>query len=65
MMPSPAVLDQILTLADRAKNEASFELPEYVLTILKNKHLMDLVAPGYDARDLLQRYGLTPDLKAA
>ncbi|MCA2969601.1 MAG: hypothetical protein INH43_13870, partial [Acidobacteriaceae bacterium] len=56
---------EVLTLADRAKNEPSFELPEYVLTILKNKHLMDLVAPGYDARDLLQRYGLTPDLKAA
>ena len=38
MMPSPAVVDQILTLADRAKNEASFELPEYVLTVMNNKH---------------------------
>jgi ribosomal protein L17 len=64
-LPSPAVVDEILTLAEEAKNEPSFKLPEYVLTVLKNKHLMDLVAPGYDARDLLKRYGLTQDLKAA
>ncbi len=64
-LPSPAIVDEILTLAERAKNEPSFKLSEYVLTVLANKNLMDLVAPNYDPEDLLKRYGLTQSPKAA
>ena len=64
-LPSPAIVEEILTLAEKAKNEPSFKLPEYVLTMLENKHLMDLVAPDYDPEELLQRYGLTQSPKAA
>lgn len=64
-LPSPAVVEEILTLAEKAKKEPSFQLPEYVLTVLANKNLMDLVAPNYNPEDLLQRYGLTQYPKAA
>lgn len=64
-LPSPAIVEEILTLAERAKKEPSFQLPEYVLTVLANKNLMDLVAPNYDPEDLLKRYGLSQYPKAA
>jgi hypothetical protein len=64
-LPTPAIVEEILTLAEKAKNEPNYPLPEYVLTVLTNKHLMDLVAPDYDPGDLLKRYGLTQYPKAA
>jgi len=64
-LPSPAIVEEILTLAERAKNEPTFQLPEYVLTVLTNKPLMDLIAPHYDSEDLLKRYGLSQHPKAA
>jgi len=64
-LPSPEIVEEILTLAEKAKKEPSFQLPEHVLTVLANKHLMDLVAPDYDPEELLQRYGFTQYPKAA
>ncbi len=61
----PAVVDELLALADRAKIEPSFQIPEYVLTMLANKDLMDRVAPNYDPGDLLNRQGLSKYPKAA
>lgn len=63
--PDPAVVEEILALAERAKNEPSFPLPEYVLTVLTNKHLMDRIAPDYDPGELLKRVGLAQYPKAA
>ena len=64
-LPSPAIVEEILTLAERAKNEPSFKRPEYVLTVLTKKNLMDLIAPDYDPGNLLDRYGLKQYPKAA
>jgi hypothetical protein len=63
--PAPEVVEEILALADRAKIEPSFPLPEYVLTVLANKNLMARIAPDYDPGDLLKRRGVTPFPKAA
>ncbi len=37
-LPSPALVEKILTLAERAKNEPSPKLPEYFLTVLTKKN---------------------------
>jgi ribosomal protein L17 len=63
--PAPEVVEELLALAERAKIEPSFPVPEYVLTMLTNKHLMDRIAPNYDPGDLLERHGLTQFPKAA
>ena len=56
--PEPAVMVQILEMADQAKKEPSFDLPLYVLNMLNNKELMSKMAPDYDPGDLLVRFGL-------
>ncbi|MFN9891950.1 MAG: hypothetical protein ACK58M_01780 [Acidobacteriota bacterium] len=61
--PSAAV--EMIALADRAKKEPSFRLPEYVLNFLQHKEVMERLAPGYDVGDLLERFGRTPVPKAA
>ncbi len=63
--PDPVVVEEMLALAERAKIEPTFVLPEYVLTMLTNKHLMQRIAPDYNPGDLLDRFGLKPFPKAA
>ena len=63
--PEPAVVAQILEMADQAKKEPSFVLPFYVVNMLNDKQLMSKVAPDYDLGDLLDRYGLGDLPKAA
>ena len=56
-IPIPEVVDEMLALADQAKNEPEFKLPPYVVKFLANEPLMKIVAPGYDIADLLVRFG--------
>jgi len=63
--PEPAVMAQILEMADQAKKEPTFVLPLYVVNMLNDKHLMSKMAPDYDLGDLLDRYGLGSLPKAA
>jgi hypothetical protein len=63
--PEPAVVAEILEMADQAKKEPTFVLPLYVVNMLKNQSLMVKVAPDYDLGDLLDRYGLGDVPKAA
>ena len=56
--PEPAVMVQILEMADQAKKEPSFDLPLYVLNMLNNKERMSKMALNYDPGDLLVRFGL-------
>jgi len=63
--PDPSVAVEVIALADRAKKEPSFELPQYAINFLKNKGYMERLAPGYDVGDLLERFGRTPVPKAA
>ena len=55
--PEPAVVAQILDMADQAKNEPTFVLPVYVVNMLSNIQFMSKMAPDYDLGDLLDRYG--------
>ena len=55
--PPPAVVAELLALADQAKKEPSFVPPAYVLTFLEDKDVMRRVAPDYDVEDLLVRFG--------
>jgi len=57
LVPSPEVVEEVLGLADQAKNEPEFELPPYVLNMLENEEVMAIVAPGYECEELLVRYG--------
>ena len=56
-IPIPEMVDEMLALADRAKNEPAFVPPPYVVKFLSNEPLMKIVAPGYDVADLLVRFG--------
>lgn len=55
-LPAPAVVEEMLEQADRAKKEPSFRLPLYVINFLKNKEVIKKVAPHYDPGELLTRY---------
>ncbi len=57
LVPSPEVVEEMLGMADQAKNEPEFELPAYVLNLLENVQLMAIVAPGYEGEELLARFG--------
>ena len=61
----PQVAVEVLALADRAKKEPSFRIPEYALNFLQDIELMERFAPGYDVGDLLERFGRSPVPKAA
>ena len=63
--PEPAVVAQILEMADQAKKEPTFVLPGYVVNMLGNQQLMSKIAPDYDLGDLIDRYGLGGLPKAA
>ena len=63
--PDPSVAVEVIALADRAKKEPSFNLPQYAINFLKNKGYMERLAPGYDIGDLLERFGQYPVPKAA
>ena len=54
--PPPYVVDEILKLADQAKNEPNFPLPAFVVEVIWDQELMKRVAPHYDARELRKRY---------
>ena len=55
--PPPAVVAELLALADQAKKEPSFVPPAYVLNFLEDKDFMERLAPNYDVADLLVRFG--------
>jgi len=55
-VPDPEVVEEILGLADQAKNEPEFKLPAYVLNLLENEEVMAIVAPEYEFDELLARY---------
>ena len=57
LVPCPEVVEEVLGLADQAKNEPEFELPAYVLNMLENEQVMAIVAPGYECEELLVRFG--------
>ena len=57
LLPSPEVVEEMLGMADQAKNEPEFELPAYVLNLLENEQLMAIVAPNYDCGEILVRFG--------
>jgi len=61
----PTVAVEVIALAERAKKEPSFRIPEYALNFLENQEVMERFAPGYDLGDLLERFGRTPVPKAA
>ena len=63
--PDPSVAVEVIALADRAKKEPNFNLPQYAINFLKNKGYMERLAPGYDVGDLLERFGQIPVPKAA
>ena len=52
--PPPEVVAEILAHADRAKNEAGYELPRWVAEVLLDEQLMAEIAPGYDVETLLE-----------
>ena len=52
-------------MADQAKNEPEFELPAYVLNLLENEEVMEIVAPNYECEELLARFGRRKVPKAA
>lgn len=56
-LPTPEVVAEMLAQADQAKKEPNFPLPRYVINFLKNKQVMQKVAPRYDLGNLLDRYG--------
>lgn len=56
-LPTPAVVQELLALADRAKNEPEFVPPPYVLNLLEAKEVMQKVAPEYESEELLIRFG--------
>ena len=63
--PPPAVVAELLALADQAKKEPSFVPPAYVLNFLEDKDFMQRLAPNYDVEDLLVRFGrLKPPIAA-
>ncbi len=57
LLPSPEAVDEMLGMADQAKNEPEFELPAYVLNLLENEQIMAIVAPEYECDELLSRFG--------
>ncbi len=57
LLPSPEVVEEMLGMADQAKNEPEFELPAYVLNLLENEQLMAIVAPTYECGEILVRFG--------
>jgi hypothetical protein len=63
--PDPSVAVEVIALADRAKKEPSFNLPQYAINFLKNKGYMERLAPGYDVGDVLERFAQIPVPKAA
>ena len=65
ILPSPEVVEEMLGMADQAKNEPEFELPAYVLNLLENEQLMAIVAPHYDCGEILVRFGRRKVPKAA
>ena len=56
-VPNPEVVEEMLGMADRAKNEPEFELPAYVLNLLEDKAVMAVIAPNYESEELLVRFG--------
>ena len=52
--PPPEVVAEILAHADRAKNEAGYELPRWVAEVLLDEQLIAEIAPGYDVETLLE-----------
>ena len=65
MVPSPEAVTEMLDLADQAKNEPEFKLPAYVLNLLENEEVMEIVAPNYECEELLARFGRRKVPKAA
>jgi len=57
LVPCPEVVEEMLGLADQAKNEPEFQLPTYVLNMLENEEVMAIVAPDYECDELLVRFG--------
>ena len=57
LVPDPEVVEEMLGLADQAKNEPEFELPAYVLNLIENEQIMAIVAPDYECDELLARFG--------
>jgi len=57
LVPSPEAVEELLGMADQAKNEPEFKLPAYVLNLLENEQVMAIVAPDYECDELLARYG--------
>ena len=62
--PPQYVVEEMLKLADRAKKEPNFPLPDCVVYLLYDEELMKKFAPNYDARELRKRYP-NPDSKRA
>jgi hypothetical protein len=56
-VPTPAVVEELLGLADRAKNEPAFVPPAYVLNLLEDNEVMQKIAPDYEVDELLIRFG--------
>jgi len=54
--PPQYVVDEMLKLADQAKNEPNFPLPAFVIELIHNEPLMKRAAPQYDGRELRKRY---------
>ena len=65
IIPSPEAVEEMLGMADQAKNEPEFELPAYVLNFLENEDVMEIVAPTYKCDQLLARFGRPKVPKAA
>ena len=65
MVPCQEAVEEMLRMADQAKNEPEFELPAYVLNLLENDEVMEIVAPNYECEELLARFGRRKVPKAA
>ena len=65
LVPSPQAVAEMLDMADQAKNEPEFDLPAYVLNLLENEEVMEIVAPNYECDELLARFGRRKVPKAA
>jgi hypothetical protein len=63
--PPPYVIEELLKIADQAKNEPTAVLPTFVIELIHDKELMRKYAPDYDYADLRERYPLPKPRLAA
>jgi hypothetical protein len=49
-------IEELLKIADQAKNEPTAALPTFVIELIRDRELMSKYAPHYDYADLRERY---------